>query len=89
MVVTREKTMVVMVRTLGSFFCGKKRPVRNFGKKRSVGILREIFLPQLPGFTSLAPTGFNRCLGEVSSHHGRGHKQQQQQGEKNEKAFAV
>ena len=33
-------------------FLWQKRPVRNFGKKGSVGILREIFLPELPGFTS-------------------------------------
>ena len=69
--VTREKTMVVMVRTLGSFFVAKKDRWEISAKKVRWEFWGR-FSCQSSQASPAAPTGFNRCLGEVSSHHGRG-----------------
>ena len=66
--------MVVMVRTLRNFFVAKKDRWEILAKKgwwELWGRFSCGWEPQLPGFTR-SPTGFNRCLGEVSSHHVRG-----------------
>ena len=70
------KDTVVMVRTLGNFL-RQKRTGEKFWQKKDRwefwGRFSCGWEPKLPGFTR-APTGFNRCLAEVSSHHGRGKK---------------
>ena len=68
MVITMEETEVVMVRTLGNFWCPKNAGGKD-RQKRVVGILREIFLrvePATPRLRTRTPRT-NRCLS--CSHH--------------------
>ena len=68
MVITMEETEVVMVRTLGNFWCPKNAGGKD-RQKRPVGILREIFLrvePATPRLRTRTPRT-NRCLS--CSHH--------------------
>ena len=68
MVITMEETEVVMVRTVGNFWCPKNAGGKD-RQKRVVGILREIFLrvdSATPRLRTRTPRT-NRCLS--CSHH--------------------
>ena len=82
MVITMEETEVVMVRTLGNFWCPKNAGEKD-RQKRVVGILREIFLrvePATPRLRTRTPRT-NRCL-SCSQHVGEAKN-------KNKKALLV